>query len=236
MTSSSTCLRPQRGLTRNNTHFFDPTTQARGEAARTSKGIKGEEPPTTGTIPTASPLQHKKIGNMLKTIRAFPIVYHSPYVLASLSKMGLRDMAQSLAKHDTQIAGRLSLFVNNWRSITNDKWVLNWLTTLQSSCSSHKRRGNDRDQHQSEGTELICGDTPLLDGKCPSAEREGDWMTKVDLKDAYFMILMSPAHRHLLRFRWEGYVYQMSTIRPIIFRMISLFILNLDKKTPTRSW
>ncbi len=61
-------------------------------------------------------------------------------------------------------------------------------------CSSHKRRGNDRGQYQSEGTELICGDTPLLDGRYPSAEREGDWMTKVDLKDAYFMILMSPAH------------------------------------------
>ena len=38
--------------------------------------------------------------------------------------------------------------------------------------------------------------------------KEGDWMTKVDLKDAYFMIPLSSAHRHLLRFRWEGQVFQ----------------------------
>ena len=38
--------------------------------------------------------------------------------------------------------------------------------------------------------------------------KEGDWMAKTDLKDAYFMILIDPAHQQLLRFEWAGQTYQ----------------------------
>ncbi len=34
--------------------------------------------------------------------------------------------------------------------------------------------------------------------------KKGDWMTKIDLKDAYFMIPVAPNHRRLLRFGWQG--------------------------------
>ena len=38
--------------------------------------------------------------------------------------------------------------------------------------------------------------------------RPGDWMTKVDLKDAYFSIPVSSHDRKFLRFRWQGKMYQ----------------------------
>ena len=34
--------------------------------------------------------------------------------------------------------------------------------------------------------------------------RKNDYMTKVDLKDAYFMVPIGEKHRDLLKFKWEG--------------------------------
>ena len=42
--------------------------------------------------------------------------------------------------------------------------------------------------------------------------KSGDWMTKVDLKDAYFMIPMASHHRRLLRFQWQGQTYQFNCL------------------------
>ena len=42
--------------------------------------------------------------------------------------------------------------------------------------------------------------------------KPGDWMTKVNLKDAYFMIPMALHHRRLLRFRWQGQTYQFNCL------------------------
>ena len=36
----------------------------------------------------------------------------------------------------------------------------------------------------------------------------GDWMTKIDLKDAYFAIPIATNHQKFLRFRWQGVTYQ----------------------------
>ena len=33
-------------------------------------------------------------------------------------------------------------------------------------------------------------------------------MIKVNLKDAYFMVPIAPHHRPLLRFQWQGNIYQ----------------------------
>ena len=38
--------------------------------------------------------------------------------------------------------------------------------------------------------------------------REGDWMVKVDLQDAYFSVPVHPSHHHFLRFSWRGKVFQ----------------------------
>ena len=42
--------------------------------------------------------------------------------------------------------------------------------------------------------------------------KPGDWMTKVDLKDAYFMVPIAPHHRPLLRFQWQGKTYQFNCL------------------------
>jgi hypothetical protein len=42
--------------------------------------------------------------------------------------------------------------------------------------------------------------------------REGDWMGKVDLKDAYFHLPVHKHHRPLLRFRWRGRLYQYNAL------------------------
>ena len=47
----------------------------------------------------------------------------------------------------------------------------------------------------------------LKDLLCP-----GDWMTKVDLKDAYFAIPLNCEDRKLLRFQWQGKLYQFNCL------------------------
>ena len=38
--------------------------------------------------------------------------------------------------------------------------------------------------------------------------KQRDWMVKVDLKDAHFLIPVHQAHQKLLRFQWKGQTYQ----------------------------
>ena len=38
--------------------------------------------------------------------------------------------------------------------------------------------------------------------------REGDWMVRLDLKDAYLTVPISEAHRQFLQFRWQGRAFQ----------------------------
>ena len=42
--------------------------------------------------------------------------------------------------------------------------------------------------------------------------KQGDYMTKVDLKDAYFMIPISKKHKHLTRFNWGGKTFQFNCL------------------------
>jgi len=42
--------------------------------------------------------------------------------------------------------------------------------------------------------------------------KPGDWMTKVDLKDAYFMVPIAFRQRHLLQFQWQGTIYQFNCL------------------------
>lgn len=38
--------------------------------------------------------------------------------------------------------------------------------------------------------------------------RRRDWMVKVDIKDAYFHLMINRAHRRFLRFHWDGLLYE----------------------------
>ena len=57
--------------------------------------------------------------------------------------------------------------------------------------------------------EPISGSQPFQDGGHARSEgsptKKNDWMTRIDLKDAYFSI---PIHQKLLRFRWEKKSFQ----------------------------
>ena len=38
--------------------------------------------------------------------------------------------------------------------------------------------------------------------------QKGDWMISIDLKDAYLSVSVAQHYRHLLRFMWEGQLFQ----------------------------
>lgn len=64
--------------------------------------------------------------------------------------------------------------------------------------------------------------------------KHGDWMTKVDLKDSYFMIPMAPNQRRLLRFKWQGTAYQFNCLPvqlPTIWTVVSTMGLYQDHQT-----
>ncbi len=42
--------------------------------------------------------------------------------------------------------------------------------------------------------------------------RKGDWMVKLDLKDAYLTLPIHPAHQKFLRFAWKNRIYQFSCL------------------------
>ena len=42
--------------------------------------------------------------------------------------------------------------------------------------------------------------------------KAGDWMAKIDLKDAYFMIPMAQEDREFLRFQWKDKTYQFNCL------------------------
>jgi hypothetical protein len=52
-----------------------------------------------------------------------------------------------------------------------------------------------------ESTKLVCN---ML--------RKNDFLTSIDLKDAFLHVPISPTHRHYLQFVWKGQVYQFRTL------------------------
>ena len=46
----------------------------------------------------------------------------------------------------------------------------------------------------------------------PDLLQPGDWMVKLDLKDAYLQIPIHPSHQHLLTFLWEGKGYRFTCL------------------------
>ena len=44
--------------------------------------------------------------------------------------------------------------------------------------------------------------------RLPNIVKKGDYMPKLDLKDAYFLVPLNPASRKLVRFLWSGKLYE----------------------------
>ncbi|KAK7097025.1 hypothetical protein V1264_004064 [Littorina saxatilis] len=72
------------------------------------------------------------------------------------------------------------------------------------------------------------------------ALRPGDWVTSIDLTDAYFHILMHPSDRKWLRFRWGERVFQLKalpfglSLAPWIFTMVVRQLCSLVRQQGVR--
>lgn len=63
--------------------------------------------------------------------------------------------------------------------------------------------------------------------------RQGDWLTSIDLKDAYFHVPIHPSHRRYLRFQWQGATYQ---FRALCFGLSTAPFLFTRILQPVSAW
>ncbi len=70
--------------------------------------------------------------------------------------------------------------------------------------------------------------------------REGDWMVKVDLKDAYLTVPIHPSHQKFVRFQWQGRIFEFTCLAfglapaPRIFTKILKVVMAFVRKQGVR--
>ena len=200
-------------------------------------------------------------------IMGMPILYtnckwQSPPWLGLL-KQGISPMAAVIARSHKLFAGRLSLFIPNWRVLTKDQWVLQTVTegyhipllsAPKQEVIPHSPHFSSENQTllqeeiqtllEKQAIEIVPlqtmgfyssmfmvskkdgGQRPVINLKrlnnhvrsehfkmeslhtVKSLLQKGDWMTKVDLKDAFFMVPLAQQFRHLLLFKVNAESFQ----------------------------
>ena len=188
-------------------------------------------------------------------------------LLVCLRDLGFQDMAQRIAQQCPPPAGKVGLFMENWKTLTKDQWVLecvqgyaiDWIAkpfqknaphelvfpAEQENCLSDEvqkllLKNAISEVPSKQGTKFISQlfAVPKKDGTLrpiinlkslnhfvqtvsfkmegihtlKDILQQGDWMTKVDLKDAYFAIPIAEKDRPFLSFRWGGKTYQFNCL------------------------
>jgi len=74
----------------------------------------------------------------------------------------------------------------------------------------------------------------------PSLIQQGDWMVKLDLKDAYLQVAIHPHYHHFLQFQWQGSTYQFKclpfglSVAPRVFTKLLKPVVGLLRQAGTR--
>ena len=176
---------------------------------------------------------------------------------ASSNKQGEDSLIVSERFIEVAVGGRISLFLDFWKSVTSDPWILSTVKGYEipfvtcppksvrrfpsASCDG-KADTEIKRMMEKEAIEPASepyfvnhlffipkksgGIRPILNVKplnkflktqhfkmeqviqVKDLLREGMWMAKIDLEDAYYSIPIASSHRKFLQFYWKGQLYQ----------------------------
>ena len=197
-------------------------------------------------VPHANSTVNAQVCQALKPSTANPTL---------LKAMGIGFVVTPKEKEPSMAAGRLASFIDTWKVLTKDTWVLNAIEGYQISLVGIPTQFQ-RGALQRAQSSIIGGDTgtptqrnatgfisilflvakrnrqmrPVINLKqlnhwieAPHFKMEeiptlrdmlhpGDWIIKVDLKDAYFTIHIHQDHQQYLRFMVDEIYYQFTCL------------------------
>ena len=107
---------------------------------------------------------------------------------------------------DLPVGGRLSHYYKNWHQVSRDPWVLETVQGYRLEFHSQPQQRTCPSFH------LDKTRAEALTRVVKSLIQKGDWMVKLDLKDAFLSVPIHPTHRKYLRFQWEEQAWEFQTL------------------------